>query len=189
MRERSDYQVHNLSKCFIDLVNSIGYEKVNVKLLTEAAGINRTTFYQFFSGKAELAEYICYTYLDKHNEILAESVCGKDRDSMLRMLDRAFDYIEKNAGAIRMLWQIQEPTFSPYVVMQQSMSDTVIRVLSPRSSADQLSLKLLADSFAASAMATIRIFIDNDCRDKNLITEGICCCCYDGMLTWLDTCK
>ena len=181
MKEHISYQEKELCKCFIRLVNEVGYSKINISLLTRETGINRTTFYLYFSDKSELAEYICYTFLDEYYQILARSLSLHDRGKMYSTIMEAFDNNRKNAETIRALWSIHEAGFAPYLIMQKGMCDTIIRSLSDDQGLDPLNIEFFAESFSASAMATARMFIRNGCRDQEQIVNNICTACYEGM--------
>lgn len=61
------------------------------------------------------------------------------------------------------------------------MCDTIIRSFSGDQGLDPLNIELFAESFAASAMATTRMFIRNGCRNQEQIVDNICTACYKGM--------
>lgn len=181
MESHNSYQESKLIKSFIEQVNKVGYESISVKSLTDAAGVNRTQFYQFFSGKTDLAEYICFTYLDRFNELLAESMKYNSRAELRHRLNNAFDDMKQHASTIRALWAIEDRNFSPYLIMQEGMKETILSYISRLYRTDSIHLKIFSSTFAASAMATIHIFLDNGCRDQDLIIEDICTCILDGM--------
>ena len=181
MESHNSYQESKLIRSFIEQVNRVGYESISVKSLTNAAGVNRTQFYQFFSGKADLAEYICSTYLDRFNKLLAESIKYTNRAELRYRLGKAFDDMKLHASMIRALWAIEDRNFSPYLIMQNGMRGTILSCVSSSYQAETMHLQMFSSTFAASAMATIRLFLDNECRDQDLIIEDICTCVLDGM--------
>lgn len=181
MDERISYQEQQLKKHFIRQVTEIGYPAVSVKSLTDAAGISRTSFYLFFSGKAELAEYVCSSYLESFNEYLAESMSRFYLPDFKERVMHAFDDTRKNADVIKSLWAINEEGFSPYLLMQESMTRTILRQVSKTSRANPREQQFFAMTFSASAMATVKHFISNDCRDQEAIVDDICTCCFDGL--------
>ncbi len=178
-------QEQSIINTFIRLVNTMGYEKVNIKLLTGEAGVNRTTFYEYFSSKSELAEYICYSYLDLHNELLVRSVTRSSRADVRAGFMRAFDYTKQNADTIRALWAIREPSFSPYLIMQNGMRDAILKTLNV-TTAERGAAEFFAAGFAAAAMATTRLFLDDDCQGQDDIVDMITQCCFDGMFSVLE---
>lgn len=181
LNERTRYQEQQLKKHFIEQVIRLGYPAVSVRSLTDAAGISRTSFYLFFSGKAELAEYVCSSYLETFNYYLAESISRFFLPDFKECIMRAFDDIRENADVIRCLWAIGEKSFSPYLLMQESMTNTILRHISKTSKEDHKEQQFFAMTFSAAAMATIKHFISNDCQDQEQIVNAICTCCFDGL--------
>lgn len=181
LSERTSYQEQQLKKYFIEQVIQLGYPAVSVKSLTDAAGISRTSFYLFFSGKAELAEYVCCSYLETLNHHLAESMSYFFLPDFKECVMRSFDDIRKNADVIRCLWAINGESFSPYLLMQESMTNTIMRHISKTSKADRREQQFFAMTFSAAAMSTIKLFISNDCQEQEQIVNAICTCCFDGL--------
>lgn len=180
MKERVSYQEQQLRKHFIEQVLRVGYPSVTVSSLTDAAGISRTSFYLFFSGKAELAEYVCYSYLETFNYYLSKCMTHFYLPDVREHLMKAFDDMRRNADTIRSLWAINEESFSPYLLMQESITDVILRHIGKISKADDKDQKFFAMTFSASAMATIKFFLSDDCQDQSRVVDHICTCCFYG---------
>lgn len=183
MKEHSSYQELKIIRTFIDQVNTASYSDITVKSLTKAAGVNRTQFYQFFSDKSDLAEFICYSFLDEFNSDLRATFNYRNHRELLANLMNAFNHLSDSAETLRALWAINDKSFSPYLIMQESMEDTILECLIPDAAHDSLNKRMLAATFSASAMATIRIYFDNGLREREQIVNNICACLLDGMET------
>ena len=181
MADYSEYCEQRLKQYFIEQILSVGYAKISITSLTAAAKINRTAFYQYYSSKADLAEHICSSFLDEFNRILAMSVPPlSGREELRGRVIVAFEHVRSEADTIRALWAINEPAFSPYLLMQQSMKDTVLSCISASSASPSLEQEMFAANFAASSMATIRYFLKHDCKNIERIADNVCTCIFEG---------
>lgn len=64
MDRRTEKTRQSIIDAFVKLTNKSGYEKVSVKDIIQEANIGRSTFYDHFETKDELARYICYSLFD-----------------------------------------------------------------------------------------------------------------------------
>lgn len=64
MDRRTEKTRQSIIDAFVKLTNKSGYEKVSVKDIIQEANIGRSTFYDHFKTKDELARYICYSLFD-----------------------------------------------------------------------------------------------------------------------------
>lgn len=68
MDRRTEKTRQSIIDAFVKLTNKSGYEKVSVKDIIQEANIGRSTFYDHFETKDELARYICIPYLTISSE-------------------------------------------------------------------------------------------------------------------------
>lgn len=54
---RAQRTFHKINKHFKILMSTVGYDKLNVAMITDKAKMNRSTFYSHFKDKRELYEY------------------------------------------------------------------------------------------------------------------------------------
>ena len=72
MNNRKD--VHTaLQESFKNLILKHSFDKITIKMITDAAGFIRPTFYNHYADKYEVLEEICYEDIFKGSEMLIES--------------------------------------------------------------------------------------------------------------------
>ncbi|MGM9525149.1 MAG: TetR/AcrR family transcriptional regulator [Peptococcaceae bacterium] len=60
----------SIRQSFIELVLTVGFDKVTVRALARKAGINPKTFYDHYADKYHLADQLAQLFLDSYKEIL-----------------------------------------------------------------------------------------------------------------------
>ena len=92
MKNNSDLRFINTEKSiiavFLELMSDIGYSKINVQKITDAAKINRSTFYYHFENKEELLEKVEYDLLDEFEQIIRYAPIDATHSS--RLYQKAF---------------------------------------------------------------------------------------------------
>ena len=72
MNKKED--VHTaLQESFKNLILKHSFDKITIKMITDAAGFIRPTFYNHYADKYEVLEEICYEDIFKGSEMLIES--------------------------------------------------------------------------------------------------------------------
>ena len=72
MNNRKD--VHTaLQESFKNLILTHSFDKITIKMITDAAGFIRPTFYNHFADKYEVLDEICYNDIFKGSEMLIEN--------------------------------------------------------------------------------------------------------------------
>lgn len=98
-----------IKDAFLDLVDTIGFEKITVMNLTKKAMISRTTFYLHYMDKYDLLEQIENEILDgvknialdiPFDEIVTEGLSSKKPFSLLLKI---YKYIEENQKIFKLL--------------------------------------------------------------------------------------
>ena len=170
---------------FIRQLNQYDYAKINITGLCADAGINRTTFYLYYQSKADLAEAICYDCIQGYIDLVEVVLSDLSGDVFKKNLAVSYAFIRKNADLLRALWRIWDTAFSPYLIMQQSLYDVVMRKIASRSPADSVNQELFAHSFAASAMANIQYYLDHNCSNLDAVIHSAEAGLHRGAITLL----
>lgn len=172
-------------RAFIRQLNQYDYAKINITGLCADAGINRTTFYLYYQSKSNLAEDICYDCIQGFIDLVEIDLSDLSGDVFKKNLAVSYAFIRKNADLLRALWRIRDAAFSPYLIMQQSLYDVVMRKIASLSPADSVNRELFARAFSASAMANIKYYLDNDCSNLNAVINSVEAGIHHGTITIL----
>jgi AcrR family transcriptional regulator len=178
--------VQKLHQSMIRLLKKQEYEKISVAGIAKEAGLNRTTFYLFYSSKEDLIYDICNTFLDEYIEIFRDALDKNAKEQEEKSCQKAFENLSKHEKVIKALWNIQEKTFNPYKIMEKSVASTVYQFLEK----EKIQMKnggqadFFANLYAANVMATVKWWIYNyqdftigyvhgvikDCHEKGLLS-------------------
>lgn len=151
-----------IEECFIHQIQNIGYKNINIKTLTAEAHINRTTFYDYFDSKKELATRICDRFIDEYASLIVNDFENIDDDTFIDSLIVSLNYLKKNRNTILALWNIEEDYLSPYLIMQQKYYEIIRKQIDKTSNASKLNKDIFALSVSGAAMATNRYYLEND---------------------------
>lgn len=73
---RSDIHKNRMLSYFItaakDIIEKEGFEQLTVRKITELAGYNNATLYNYFDDLDHLLQYVCISYLREYNKNIAE---------------------------------------------------------------------------------------------------------------------
>ena len=96
MERKSELTKALLGEKFKELVAKKGFEKLTIKMITDAAGVIRPTFYNYFQDKYEVMEWLLWEDVFKEVSKLMEQERGMES---LKLLFRKFEedktYYEK----------------------------------------------------------------------------------------------
>lgn len=173
-----------LRNTFISLLSEKEYSTITIKELASAAGINRTSFYLFYESKEELAKETCASFLDEYSQMLADSFTLFPNDNTDKQIQAAFCYLDSKRDEILGLWSIQERSFSPYLMMQKTIEDSVFQALQRQKSAlhQEEANNFYAKMYAANAITTVKWWLENGQNySYAYISKSIIDCCMKGL--------
>jgi Transcriptional regulator len=185
----SEKSVYNLVKAFIELLNEKNYDSITVSDIAKKAGLNRTTFYLFYSNKAELARDICNTFLDEYMDIFMRFFGDGNKHEAKEIVKGSFHNLKKEKKMILGLWSIQESSFSPYILMQESIKRGILKHLEDRKLkiAQNGSADFFAELYAANVMATVKWWLTNEENYSfDYVYSSIIACSEKGILSLLE---
>ncbi|MFJ8413429.1 TetR/AcrR family transcriptional regulator [Bacillus paramycoides] len=107
-----------IKNTFIQLIEEVGFEKVNVRKLIERAEVNRSTFYLHYQDKYDLLNKIEDELLEGLRHIIMDTTLTKTveqnsvSDSRLEKMNKVANYLFDNKKIIRLLTSDKgDPTF------------------------------------------------------------------------------
>ncbi|MFJ8218162.1 TetR/AcrR family transcriptional regulator [Bacillus cereus] len=98
-----------IKNTFIQLIEEVGFEKVNVRKLIERAEVNRSTFYLHYQDKYDLLNKIEDELLEGLKQIIMDTTLTKTidqnstSDSRLEKMNKVAYYLFNNKKIIRLL--------------------------------------------------------------------------------------
>ncbi|WP_439873507.1 TetR/AcrR family transcriptional regulator [Bacillus mycoides] len=98
-----------IKNTFIQLIEEVGFEKVNVRKLIERAEVNRSTFYLHYQDKYDLLNKIEDELLEGLKQIIMDTALTKTveqnstSDSRLEKMNKVAYYLFDNKKIIRLL--------------------------------------------------------------------------------------
>lgn len=96
MERKSELTKAMLGESFKELVAKKGFDKLTIKMITDAAGVIRPTFYNYFQDKYEVMEWLLWEDVFKEVTELMDQERGVESLQLLfRKFDEDKDYYEK----------------------------------------------------------------------------------------------
>lgn len=123
MEDRIDLRVkktkHSIKESFIQLMEEIGFTKINVKKIIERAGVNRSTFYLHYQDKFDLLNQVEDEFLDGYKKVIESCISIKlaqgtsyDLSSRAQAMNSVAHYIYENKKMLSLLTSSKgDPTF------------------------------------------------------------------------------
>ncbi len=163
----------NISQTFLDLLQTKAFEQISVRLICERSNYPRSTFYNYFSDKYDLLDYIWSTFAD---EIIQENrPFTASLEDLYDHFDRIYDLILSHLSSVKAV--IKSNTLDGYV---QSSARNYLRRLSSQliSKHDvpktELPMELLSEHCLSILLSVCEwIFIKNHALTKTQAHEMI----------------
>lgn len=157
----SEKTVAKIQSTFLQLLEEKEYKKISVKEITMRVGINRTTFYLFYTSKEELAMDICNCFLNEHIE---EMFFFLNQSSIERkkILCEIFRKLKKKKNIVLGLWKINFENSSAKDIMQNSIENCIMKFLetSHRTLKYNMTENYYAKLFAVSTITTLEWWME-----------------------------
>lgn len=98
-----------LADSFRELVLTMPFQKISIKMITDRAGVIRPTFYNYFQDKYEVIEYLFEQDVRSHVQVMLDN--GMEREAIKLM----FICFEKHLKYYRILFDIEgQNSFEEY---------------------------------------------------------------------------
>ncbi|MFR3684640.1 MAG: TetR/AcrR family transcriptional regulator [Enterococcus sp.] len=151
-----------LRDALVRLLRTKAYSEISIKDIAKEAEMNRTSFYLFFENKEELARFTSELFLETYSENLVKSYDLYPNEENNKNIQNAFRYIDKQKEVIRALWSIENLSFSPYLLMQNSIEYHIENYLRKQQhpSIDTDMISFYSKLYAVNAMTTVKWWIE-----------------------------
>lgn len=138
-----------LADSFRELVLTMPFQKISIKMITDKAGVIRPTFYNYFQDKYEVIEYLFDTDVKLHVQTLLDA--GREPEAIKVM----FVCFEKNMRYYKKLFALEgQNSFEDY--FRKYIHDTYLQILN-RHPIRQFPSPLITSEVLAHFNATIHI--------------------------------
>lgn len=186
--KNSKHTIEKMHQAMIVLLNKKTFEKISVIDITKQAGINRTTFYLFYSSKEELLSEMYSTFLDRYIDIFIQSLRYEGKVDV-SIYASAFEEVIQFEKMLKVVWNVRIPEYEPYFIMKSAIVKAVKDFLEK----NELRVKYggTADFFAllyaANVMAIVEWWLYNYKEsDKCFIINMIEDSCNKGLLHMIE---
>ena len=151
----------SLQEALLQLCQETDFDQVSISDITEAAGVNRSTFYQHFPDKETLLADALDGYAAQAEAQLEADVLSAETPDPTQLIHRYLGHVRENAGLYR---SILSSTGSPIIVARLTDRITTL-VLSgltqrPPRNGDGVPLAIEAAGIAGSFIGMVRAWLD-----------------------------
>lgn len=143
MDAKKDQTKHELANCFKKLVLTVPFEKITIKMITDAAGVIRPTFYKHFQDKYEVVEWIFEKDIAEKVNVMIENNMEYDAILLLCIC------IEKEKPFYRKAYKITGPNSFEHL-LEDFIYRTFLRLLKKYPLKSPEKLAILSDEGIAS---------------------------------------
>lgn len=150
--KRTDRDITN---AFIKLIQSKPFEKITVQDIMEEAMINRSTFYQHFRDKYEIAERLQTYYVDELKRILIE-IRKKAPTHLKEMNELTRTYFIENRTVLKSLMKIKTEQTDIIREWNKFFQEGYLEV------SDSPNAKVEANLFSNISVGFITYYIENE---------------------------
>lgn len=172
LKMTSAQTIQHIQDSMIQLMEQMEYDKITITAISDKAGINRTTFYLFYSSKKELIYDICDTFLDEYMGTFTQSMDATSQESMDRIFRQAFLTLKKKEHVLKALWEIHFSDFDPYEIMENSVAKAIYKHVTDKGykMSHGTPEEYFSRLYAANVMATVKwwIYHVDECDIKQI---------------------
>lgn len=173
---QSEATQKKIQNAVIELILEKDYNNITIGEIAKKSGINRTTFYLFYSSKEELIKELYFTFMDWYIEDLSHALF-MDRSDSRKLILNDFEKMRKDANVIKALFSIQMNGFVPYQEMKYAIENAVRTKL--KDSAPDDTVSIVAKTYASSAVTTVEWWIENCTTHSTEYVYGIIHTCVN----------
>lgn len=125
MQKRKTATKLELTSALVTLLATKDYDQITVRDITQAAGINRSTFYAHYTDKNDMITQLIQSMLTDLMQLLPEQ---GTQEAYLAPLTRIFEYLEAN---MPLLYGLTEKNFTYIDQLLRDFLSTLIERIEP----------------------------------------------------------
>lgn len=175
-----------ISITFLQLLATQPYEAITVRQITKAVGIPRTSFYNSYDSKDDLASTLLMQELEPALNYIAQKFTNRQADN--RVTEEGLQDLLVRREIIGKLWNINTPGINLTAKLEKAVSKSAQEALRRyRQTASADSVAFFGELFAACFVKTMEwYYARNDQATTKQLVQRINACLYDGMIHLVD---
>lgn len=175
-----------ISQAFLQLLAKKEYKQITVQEIMQTAHLPRTSFYNQYDSKLDLAQSILIEELPITFNYISHKFIDRQTDD--RLTAAAFNNLAQHQHSIAQLWSISE--IHPQLMDQLEhlfQKETLYIAKSRWPQAGQANLEFFANLFATAALKTMERYLNHpDQATAEQLAQQINTCMYDGIIKLVD---
>lgn len=171
-----------ISHAFLDLLEQKDYRHVTVNDIMERAGLPRTSFYNHYDSKEDLAKSILVEKLPITFNYISRKFLGRQSDQ--RVTAAVLNNLVKDRQPLLKLWAIKEIHTSLEQELEKKFSQETLYIAKRRwPNASAANLSFFSHLFAMTALQTMEWYLSHPTEaTAEQIAQQINICMYDGII-------
>lgn len=169
-----------IQESLVELMNTLPISKISVKMLCEAADINRSTFYAHYKDQYDLLKSVQRNILAQVKEKISSTQVFADSDSAVAVLAQELEFARQNASLLTVLLSDNgDPEFQGEIM--QLVQEKIMEEFQGEKSIPPRTVKYLKRFILSGLLSITRHWLNENCADKpevmaelmiNLIVHG-----------------
>lgn len=175
-----------ISVTFLQLLAEKPYEAITVRQITTAAKIPRTSFYNSYDSKEDLASALLMQELQPVLRYVAKKFTNRQEDN--RVTEKGLRELLVRREIISKLWKINTQKLNLTNSLEKAVSDSAQKAIRRHwEAASNDSVAFFGELFAACFVKTMEwYYAKNDQATTKQLAYRINACLYDGMIHLVD---
>lgn len=182
-----------IKSALIKLMKEKGFEKINIKDLTEEADINRATFYLHYTDKYDLLEQ-CENNLIEELKEIKESISEKypnnfilpsDKEKLMPVFNFVYSYIKENAELMRVMLGANGGLHFQ-MKFKNFIEDNLVQNMTIKHKVDDISLKYISTIASSAQLGVIQKWLNSGMKETPeelaSVVSDIVGCIYTAMI-------
>lgn len=175
-----------ISTSFLQLLSEQTYDQITIRDIMNEAALPRTSFYNFYDSKDDLAETILMNQMSEIFNYMTQKFTDRTKDNQITA--KSLEDLLIKQEIISKLWQINNRHVNLTDKLEKHFSRSVQQAVYHRfPNAKETDLTYFGDLFAACTVKTIAWYFANA---NEVTTEALAnkinICLYDGMIHLFD---
>ena len=177
----SEKTIYILKRAMLNLLTEKAFSEISISDITEAANLNRTTFYLFFSSKKELLLSISEDMLFESEKYLQDFFDATSNNQRKEIILQIYEYNTKKLEDYKIMFEIDENFLCFFAAYEESIKKICLREIDHRyPNVKSLNRKLFSEWFTASLISTFRLFIREGVEEHDALADLILTCLDKG---------
>lgn len=178
-------KINRIQQALISLLQTKSYQSLTISSIMAEAQLPRTSFYNFYDSKDDLAQAVIMTTLSKDFDYITQKFRTRNEDDRVTTIGLA-DLLNKQE-TITQLWKITAEREDMKQQLKAAFRTSIQSAVQKKwPGVDPENLSYFANLFAACCLETITWSLDRSKPiDPDRMAQLVNTCLYDGMIQLL----